>query len=368
MTMESDGERLDEVFESPPDETQDWYFDLPQGAWERQEEKNRNLRQTLLNKQAQQQPQRRQESEPKGGEKKRRWFGGGKDEQAPEETTEKPRFSKLSEESREERRARLEALANIAEETTATDEAEDEDVAARPLLRRSRSEDEKSAFDSAPDPDAPVSRWDAMFGSGLQEGSIVDGMRQWATSGKAEEDEHEVAELAADVDDSADDDGDEWNQLARDADESSMLEVLRRRRHAASMDDETAVAEPVGDAANEIELPDQEQGDDMEIAGDNDREPVTVTDEEDGVQLAAEEPNEVTDAGPALAMPPMDDISDDDEVADAVEGVDKTTMSTLQRRPGSSMRMRMSPQPRPRTSPQSRTMKRQSLSRSPRRT
>jgi hypothetical protein len=51
MTMQNDGERLDEVFESPPDETQDWFFDLPQGAWERQEAKNRNLRQTLLNKQ-----------------------------------------------------------------------------------------------------------------------------------------------------------------------------------------------------------------------------------------------------------------------------------------------------------------------------
>ncbi|MCA9826087.1 MAG: hypothetical protein KC479_11745, partial [Dehalococcoidia bacterium] len=170
MPMESDGERLDEVFESPPDETQDWYFDLPQGAWERQEAKNRNLRQTLLNKQSGQEAQQKPESDAKPAQKKRRWFGGSKDEEVPE----KPRFSRLSDESREDRLARLEALKD--EQPADTDEwttEPDADEANRPLLRRTRSDEEKRAFDDAPPAGEPISRWDAMFGSGIQEGSIV---------------------------------------------------------------------------------------------------------------------------------------------------------------------------------------------------
>ena len=54
--MEPDGERLDEAFEPEHDDSQDWYFDLPDGAWERQEEKNRSLRARLLQGQAEQKP------------------------------------------------------------------------------------------------------------------------------------------------------------------------------------------------------------------------------------------------------------------------------------------------------------------------
>jgi hypothetical protein len=48
MTMDNgEGRPLDEE-EAGQDDPQGWYFDLPGGAWERQEEKNRNLRQRVL--------------------------------------------------------------------------------------------------------------------------------------------------------------------------------------------------------------------------------------------------------------------------------------------------------------------------------
>src|SRR6186997_2028175 len=48
MTMDNgEGLPLDEA-EAGQEDPQDWYFDLPGGAWERQEEKNRNLRQRVL--------------------------------------------------------------------------------------------------------------------------------------------------------------------------------------------------------------------------------------------------------------------------------------------------------------------------------
>ena len=45
MTMENEGERPDEGGE--PEDSERWYFDLPSGAWERQEAKNRELRERV---------------------------------------------------------------------------------------------------------------------------------------------------------------------------------------------------------------------------------------------------------------------------------------------------------------------------------
>ena len=48
MTMENkDGRPLDDE-KAGGEDPQGWYFDLPGGAWERQEEKNRTLRQRVL--------------------------------------------------------------------------------------------------------------------------------------------------------------------------------------------------------------------------------------------------------------------------------------------------------------------------------
>ncbi|MFN8508816.1 MAG: signal peptidase I [Dehalococcoidia bacterium] len=46
MTMDQDGHQGPDGFESPESED-GWYFDLPSGAWERQEEKNRELRERI---------------------------------------------------------------------------------------------------------------------------------------------------------------------------------------------------------------------------------------------------------------------------------------------------------------------------------
>ena len=70
MAMEQGGERPDDAFDNEQQESEDWYFDLPTGAWERQEEKNRNLRANLL----------RQAGEP---EKPRDPFAGRVPQQAP---------------------------------------------------------------------------------------------------------------------------------------------------------------------------------------------------------------------------------------------------------------------------------------------
>ena len=48
MTMENEGERPDEG--SEPEDSERWYFDLPSGAWERQEAKNRELRKRVRGK------------------------------------------------------------------------------------------------------------------------------------------------------------------------------------------------------------------------------------------------------------------------------------------------------------------------------
>jgi hypothetical protein len=48
MTMDNgEGRPLDEE-EAGSEDPQGWYFDLPGGAWERQEEKNRSLRERVL--------------------------------------------------------------------------------------------------------------------------------------------------------------------------------------------------------------------------------------------------------------------------------------------------------------------------------
>ncbi|MBE0609254.1 MAG: signal peptidase I [Dehalococcoidia bacterium] len=88
MTMENnDGRPLDD--EAGGEDPQGWYFDLPGGAWERQEEKNRTLRQRVLGnisedaEKAKSDPFARQTPEPeepaKGG-----LFGFGRKKKQPE--------------------------------------------------------------------------------------------------------------------------------------------------------------------------------------------------------------------------------------------------------------------------------------------
>src|SRR3990170_912570 len=89
MTMENgDGRPLDDETAGGED-PQGWYFDLPGGAWERQEEKNRTLRQRVLGhlsedaEKAKSDPFARRTPEPeapaKGG-----LFGFGRKKKQPE--------------------------------------------------------------------------------------------------------------------------------------------------------------------------------------------------------------------------------------------------------------------------------------------
>ncbi|MEO8540441.1 MAG: hypothetical protein ABI577_11930, partial [bacterium] len=65
MTMDNnEGRPLDET-EAGNEDPQGWYFDLPGGAWERQEEKNRTLRQRVLGNITE--DEARSKSDPFGG-------------------------------------------------------------------------------------------------------------------------------------------------------------------------------------------------------------------------------------------------------------------------------------------------------------
>jgi signal peptidase I len=86
MTMDNgEGRPLDEV-EAGNDDPQGWYFDLPGGAWERQEEKNRTLRQRVLGNlsedeaKARSDPFGKKPAEPEKKEGGRGFFGRRKKE------------------------------------------------------------------------------------------------------------------------------------------------------------------------------------------------------------------------------------------------------------------------------------------------
>ncbi|HNM77822.1 MAG TPA: hypothetical protein PKI89_05635, partial [Tepidiformaceae bacterium] len=95
MTMDNgEGRPLDEI-EAGNEDPQGWYFDLPGGAWERQEEKNRTLRQRVLGNlseddaKARTAPFGRKPQEPEPEQKKggRGFFGRRKKDDDPGERT-----------------------------------------------------------------------------------------------------------------------------------------------------------------------------------------------------------------------------------------------------------------------------------------
>ncbi len=176
MAMDQGGERLDEAFEDDHDATQDWYFDLPSGAWERQEEKNRQLRANLLGHTTKDTdtPKDPFTGQPvKGGG----FLGRGRKKDKPVEGSKKPVFERRG--SDDERVSRFRALregsAPEGDSWSTEPKAIDENA---PLLRnRLSAGDEPPAASPKGE-----SRWDQLFGAPADSGSIVDGMRNWATS------------------------------------------------------------------------------------------------------------------------------------------------------------------------------------------
>jgi len=185
MSMEQGGERLDETFEQTTDDSQDWYFDLPNGAWERQEAKNRQLRQNLL----------RQTGEPVESPRdpitgrpapQRRLFGMGrkKDEAQPTEAP-RPRFEHRESDSdpvsrfrvlRDDPAAETDAWSTEPATWTPPDEH-------APLLRGRTADPVGSDHDESYAGE-PKSRWEQMFGAGAVGGGGLDAMREWASRGQ----------------------------------------------------------------------------------------------------------------------------------------------------------------------------------------
>ncbi|MGB4861110.1 MAG: hypothetical protein WBO97_01510, partial [Tepidiformaceae bacterium] len=218
MTMENgEGRPLDEA-EAGEEDPQAWYFDLPGGAWERQEEKNRTLRQRVLGNfeedaeaskgdpfgrkfELKPQAEAKREAKPQDdttfelkpqepGQKKRGLFGFGK-KSAKNEPQESPRTN--------------EAMAFDTDEPEADDEWTTEPpLKLTPFPRAERPADEVPWGDpdggwdlerpAADDADAPSELRDEPSDPAERDGDIVSGMRAWA-----EASEHPDALAAGDM-------------------------------------------------------------------------------------------------------------------------------------------------------------------------
>ena len=166
--MEHEGDRYEERPEEQESSEQDWYFDLPSHAWERQKQVHQRLREQLLAKEREKEPER----DPFTGLpiERKGLFGRFR--------RKKPR---LPEELERELRARQ-------RETKRADEAPQEieystepgdwrlRTDARPLLRR-----EPAPPPPPPDDEEePRSKWEEFFGGGLPEENPLEAMRRWA--------------------------------------------------------------------------------------------------------------------------------------------------------------------------------------------
>lgn len=183
MTVDNDREYFDDPAEGG-ESADDWFFDLPQGAWERQEAKRRQLRDRLLSQAGEVEPppprknpldKAAKEPEPKHEEKRSRWglFRRHHDDQALEETA--PAFR--------------------AEDFVMG--AEPESPPARPTFEAAPETDARGAgWDDQPataqqHDERPVSLWDAAL---QQTEDPLEAMRRWAT-GHRDDTAQETASL-----------------------------------------------------------------------------------------------------------------------------------------------------------------------------
>jgi hypothetical protein len=199
-----------------------WYFDLPAGAWERQEAKNRALREHIranVKRDAIARMEERKKDPFAGGsgDGLSGWIEGDQGEAAPSGASpwgdDDPWPGMTAEEDTEEtewepvpagRAPRDQATANwgkVEESPVADDEWEDwgEAAALRPqavgVAIETAAQPEPEAGAEAP----KKSRWEEMFGA-PPEGSIVDAMKEWSAT-KAEERarERDISQLSADM-------------------------------------------------------------------------------------------------------------------------------------------------------------------------
>ncbi len=163
MTMDSGDNRPDEAEEKPSAEPEGWYFNLPGGAWERQEEKNRELRERVHSNLESPAPRSDPFSAPKK-EEKRGLFGRGKKQEEPEEHTTAGGTFRLA-------KGGLSAPQPAAEPETTDDDGEWSTEPVVPLRRR--------AVDEAPLP-LPSTEWTADDDAPGED--VLSSMRKWSVS------------------------------------------------------------------------------------------------------------------------------------------------------------------------------------------
>jgi len=188
-----------------------WYFDLPSGAWERQEQKNRDLRKAILSNMEDSKKDAFAPAQKKGG-----LFGGRSKEKDFQISDRDARKAALEAESRDSElqagsawttpsevslaRQPLEPADDWSTESFEMGSAETE--APPPLRRRFTAvpEAELEPEVAAPETkteessyirgeDAPKSRWDEVFSAPAAEGNLIDGLRGWAKSADEAESE-----------------------------------------------------------------------------------------------------------------------------------------------------------------------------------
>ena len=183
--MERGGERPDENDGPDAENPESWYFDLPSGAWERQEAKNRELRQRVLNNldeaPAKVDPfaRKREPEEKRGG-----MFGLGKKKDEADDSRETPGGTfRLS------RGGGTAGFGALPAANSTDDDGDDwstEPEMPVPLRPRAVHEPISPAlqrgYDPGPEKDEekPVSHWDDAFGGPGEDGGGLTAMDEWA--------------------------------------------------------------------------------------------------------------------------------------------------------------------------------------------
>ncbi len=233
--MKMDDDERPDVNSDEEESDAGWYFDLPNGAWERQEAKNRELRQSLRRNMDAEPPKREafgrdeaRDGRPEGAPPSRRIAPGGTDDNEkttppgwilpselhdePEEADEAPvEYSSEPEQPAElplKLRSRrlpeedgapaLKPPPGLFSDGPSPLSAEPDDeapvVPQAPRFARRAADEEEDArpfvrgdLPPAPPPAEHGSRWEEFFGEKASDGaSMLDGMRAWAKSSDAQ--------------------------------------------------------------------------------------------------------------------------------------------------------------------------------------
>lgn len=185
MQNERDGDPQEGDAHNPEagDASDGWYFDLPTGAWERQEQKNRELRERV--RQNVEEPRRPRVfgAAPEPERRPRLGFGRRRDALPGSPPPQQGDFD-WDGAFDEDEPGPVEAWDGPSHATAAAPAAAPEpgSVETEPPAWDAASEEQHEPA-TAEAPAEPQSRWEAMF-SAPAEGSIIDGMRQWAQAAR----------------------------------------------------------------------------------------------------------------------------------------------------------------------------------------